>query len=408
MPNSANQQHLDYKERVNLGSYYTGGQYVDIVWRMLRPHLKSDSIVLDSSCGYGGFLRGDMPYRQIGGDIDQAAVAVASGKSAGGGNNNNGQQGSLAFFTADALRGVSRSKYGIKESDHLCIIGNPPYNDRTSLVRNHIKQGGGATMDEDIMTRDLGMSFILSYQKLRADVVCVLHPLSYLIKQANFNALKRFAANYKLASGMVISSGVFKEASKSMRFPILIGLYVKSATGMSHQDIMDFRFCLASDGSCAADGSVASDNGFVLSAFDDISNSVRKYPDKSRQPKDGDIFFWTLRDINALKRNRTFVQQHGPNTIVVDRQQLDYYIYIDVFKQFARHVPYYFGNCDVLLNDSLFLKYRDHFILECLSRHNSLRPYYYGFDWQDANAVIRAEDQIRQYMQRLLGVHYVH
>jgi len=57
--------------------------------------------------------------------------------------------------------------------------------------------------------RDLGISFLLSYNKLAADFVCVLHPLSYLIKKSNFEALWQFKDNYRLVDSVVISSGVF-------------------------------------------------------------------------------------------------------------------------------------------------------------------------------------------------------
>lgn len=83
-------------------------------------------------------------------------------------------------------------------------------------------------MDTDVQTRDLGMSFLLSYNKLNADCVCVLHPLSYLIKRSNFKLLSNFSKNYKLIDGVIISSGAFSDNSKSIQFPILIGLYRKT------------------------------------------------------------------------------------------------------------------------------------------------------------------------------------
>ena len=388
-----NQRHLGYQERVNLGSYYTEQRFVDIVWRMAAPYLREDSVVLDSSCGYGNFLREEMPHRQVGGDLDGAAIARAGktidGKATAGKKNN------VAFYAANALSEVNRDRYRIAPDAHLCVIGNPPYNDRTSIIRRKIKRDP-APIDSDIATRDAGMSFLLSYQKLRADVVCVLHPLSYLIKRANFNLIRKFTGRYKLVDGKIISSGVFKEASKSMQFPIVIALYIKSSAGFDYEDVLNFHFEVVGGGA------------FTLSRFDDISRYARKYPNKRQRPTGDDILFWTLRDINALKRNRTFVNRYSANTIIVDRRQLDYYVYIDVFKQFARHVPYYFGNCDVLIDDDLFSRYRKHFVLECLSRHKSLRPRFPEDGWKSAEAVALAEQNIRQYMQRLLGAHYVH
>src|SRR3989344_5858437 len=75
-----------------------------------------------------------------------------------------------------------------KNIKNIIAIGNPPYNDTTSIIRNSIKDTSiQDKIDADIKTRDLGMSFLLSYDKLKADYVCVLHPLSYLIKKAKHN-----------------------------------------------------------------------------------------------------------------------------------------------------------------------------------------------------------------------------
>ena len=383
MNTAKTQAHLDHAQRVNLGSYYTEDQFVDIVWRMATPHLKKSSVVLDSSCGTGNFLRPDADYRQIGGDIDAAAIKTAKAKP------------NIAFYVNNALAEVGRGRYHIAPGAHLCVIGNPPYNDRTSLNRNAVKRGNtGAAVDPDLQTRDLGLSFLLSYQKLQADLVCVLHPLSYLIKRANFNALKTFTAEYRLLDGKVISSGVFEQTSKTTHFPILIALY-KKGSSMSRQEILDFTF------------EVVGGDPFALSQFDDITRYARKYPDKKQQPQNGDIFFWTLRDINALKRNRTFVDKPGPHTIVIEPRQLDYYVYIDVFKRFARHVPYYFGNCDVLIDNDSFQQHKQHFILDSLSRHAVLRPRFPGVDYNDADALAKARQTIHAYFKRLLGAHYV-
>lgn len=46
----------------------------------------------------------------------------------------------------------------------------------------------------------------MSHQKLSAGLVCVLHPLSYLIKRARFRRPKRFTSQYRLLGDQVISS----------------------------------------------------------------------------------------------------------------------------------------------------------------------------------------------------------
>jgi hypothetical protein len=104
---------------------------------------------------------------------------------------------------------------GIKEQDKLIVIGNPPYNDATSIIRQNIKDKTAIDeIDSDVKTRDFGMSFSLSYNKLKADYDCVLHPLSYLIKKSNF------AKNYRLADSLIVSSHEFSDTSRSMAFPI--------------------------------------------------------------------------------------------------------------------------------------------------------------------------------------------
>jgi type I restriction-modification system DNA methylase subunit len=54
--NLAEQNHLVYADRVNMGAYYTQDEYVHIAWDMLAPYINEKTVVLDSSCGYGNFL----------------------------------------------------------------------------------------------------------------------------------------------------------------------------------------------------------------------------------------------------------------------------------------------------------------------------------------------------------------
>lgn len=383
------QNHLQYADRVNLGAYYTQSEFVQIAWDMLKNHTQKDSIILDSSCGYGNFLNSrSSQHLTIGNDIDTTAILAAKNKNK-----------TTQWHNVNALKNVSRSQYGIDSKAHLCIVGNPPYNDRTSIIRSHIKSSDTA-IDNDIQTRDLGMSFLLSYEKLQADVICVLHPLSYLIKKSNFNLLKKFSQNYQLVQGKIISSNVFSQSSKSMAFPIVIALYKKishqtNTQGTTYEDINRFPFEVV--GGCH----------FSTQDFDTIVKYVKKYPNKHHTPDEESLFFWTMRDINALKRNQTFVQKFSTNTLIIDKNKLEYYIYIDVFKQFSKHIPYYFGNCDVLINNDLFQQYKEYFILEALNRHLYLRQYFVEFDFSKIELLIDSIQKIQQYFQQLLKEHYV-
>ncbi len=371
------QRHLQFQDRVNLGSYYTPPEIVNLAWQMINPHLDSRTTIIDTACGYGDFLKN---HRQsIGYDIDGTAISIAKR------NNDNTQ-----FFQGNALHNVSRGKFGISPQSKLIVVGNPPYNDKTSLIRRKIKSEL-YDIDEDLTSRDLGISFLRSYDKLQADLVCVLHPLSYLIKPTNFKSLKGFAANYKLVAGQLISSSTFRESAKLTPFPIVIAFYRRDQRGMEYDFIRSFRFDVHGGG-C-----------FCLSDFDYITNYISKYPSKRHQPiPDDSLFFWTMRDINALKRNRTFVKNYSNNTIVVDKRKLSYYAYVDVFKRNLYRLPFYFGNCDVPIDDKLFRQYKHYFISDTVRHHPFLeKPF-------QINPIEKeqAKTEIDRYFKLLLGKHH--
>ncbi len=374
-----NQRHLKYKDKINLGAFYTPQEYVNIVWNKITPFLNSKSIVLDSSCGYGNFFNYKIDCQKKANDIDLIAVEQTKRNFP-----------EVEDFNRNSLSNVSREMFNISDNDNLIIIGNPPYNDTTSIIRNKIKKND-TQIDYDIKTRDFGMSFLLSYAKLNADIICVLHPLSYLIKKANFNLLKKFTNNYKLIDSVIIDSGTFKETSKGISFPIVIALYKKDNFGMDYQYIQNYRFK-------TIDG-----HNFALIDFDFIPNYINKYPLKNKIPKENDILFWTMRDINALKRNRTFVHKFGYNTIIIDKNKLDYYIYVDVFKQFSYLLPYYFGNLDVFINNNLFQKYKKYFYCEIITRHSFLKKY---ITYNENVSIQEAKENILNYFKILIGEHY--
>lgn len=318
---------------------------------LLAPHLDEDTLLLDSACGYGSFLENARAGDVVGVDVDGYAVAMAKQRRPG-----------ATVLHRNALVDANRESFDIPESRRLAIVGNPPYNDRTSQIRRAIKRKSGE-MDRDLRRRDLGLSFLMSYAKLRADVVCVLHPLSYLIKKANFNLLRGFKEFYELREGVLVSSGMFEENSAITQFPIIIALYVRSPRGMSYEEIADFPFR-------AAEGRT-----LKLSDHDFIPKYVNKYPAKNVKIMDDSLFFYPMRDINALKRNRTFMRDYRPNLIVVDKNKLDYYIYIDVFKRNLHRLPYYYGNCDVFIDRELFRKHRNAFVADAVAHHPFLEKH---------------------------------
>ncbi len=374
------QTHLGYDSRVNLGSYYTPAEIVDVAWEIIAPYVNSQTIVIDTACGYGDFLRNCGQTLTIGADIDETAIDVARGHN-----------DKVRFFQTNALCDVSRTKFGISEQSHLIVVGNPPYNDRTSLIRHSIKSVD-FDIDADIASRDLGISFLRSYNKLEADLICVLHPLSYLIKPTNFRLLKEFTANYRLIDGLLVSSGEFPESTKHTPFPIVLALYQRNAQGMAYSFIRSFRF------------RVAGKTDFCLDDFDYIAGYIDKYPKKKHRPRyDDSLFFWAMRDINALKRNRTFVESYSANTIVLDKRKLDYYAYVDVFKRNLHRLPFYFGNCDVLIDDNLFRQYKPYFISDTVSHHAFLKKHFQI----KPIAKQQVASELDTYFKLLLGEHQI-
>ncbi|MBN1585170.1 methyltransferase [Candidatus Uhrbacteria bacterium] len=375
-----NQKHLNHIDTVNLGSYYTPGAIVDLAYSILQKNIKNikDLTIVDSSCGYGSFLaKKNVAKRLVGADIDREAISEAKKNTDG-----------VDFFFQNSLLDVRRQSLAVKDNEKIIVIGNPPYNDTTSIIRNSIKDPSvqGKT-DVDIKTRDLGMSFLLSYDKLKADYVCVLHPLSYLIKKANFALLSKFSRNYKLIDGIIISSHEFSATSRGMAFPILIAFYKRDENGMSYDYIQNYQFKVKDDGT------------FRLKDFDTIVNYVQKYPNKKFLNKNDKPVakFWTLRDINALKRNRTFINEDTLNTVYVLMEKLPYYCYIDVFKQYADKMPYFIGNCDVIIDNEKFDEIKECFIDQSVHTNPILKGRF------KFRKIPDAKTKIENYFRELLG-----
>lgn len=328
------QNHLSSSGRVNLGSFYTPYKYVLLVRDWLEKYgLTTGKTVLDSSCGYGAFfeLQEHLPKnRYIGNDIDSLAVNKVAEVFP-----------KVQTFNKNALVSVSRERYGIKESDCLVIVGNPPYNDVTSQINQKIKTSG-MEIDADIRTRDLGLSSLLSYNKLAADYVAVLHPLSYLIKRQNFSAARNFFANYRMLEHAVFNSQEFANTSKTTGFPVIVALYRREpSAGLSYDAVYKMPFK-------TVEGKI-----FSLADFDYVADFIQKYPHKERY--EPEILYYTLRDINALKRSRTFIKERSANAVDVNPEKLPFYCYLDCFKRYA-NVPYYMGNFDVPFDKETFPK----------------------------------------------------
>lgn len=329
---AASATHLTFAEQVNKGAFYTPERYVDLVGRWLVKHgIGIDCTFLEPSCGYGAFfaLNRFIPdARYIGNDIDAGAVAVAKTRFP-----------FIEIRNANALLDVGRSQYGILPGERLCIVGNPPWNDTTSQIRQGMKTAR-TPMDLDVSSRDLGLSSLLAYDKLAADYVAVLHPLSYLVKRPNFNAARAFFRNYRILECLVFSSQRFSATSRTSGFPVVVALYARApGEGLRYEDVWNRVF------------ETEEGDRFRLADRDYIDSFANKYPTEARYSPE--ILFYTMRDVNALARSRTFITERCPNAVDVDPAKLDYYCYVDVFKSMAS-TPYWMGNLNVPLVASDF------------------------------------------------------
>ncbi|MDO4871950.1 MAG: Eco57I restriction-modification methylase domain-containing protein [bacterium] len=374
------QNHLSRTDSINLGSFYTPIHIVSWFYDRIKAFPGFDEYtIVDTSCGYGSFLREEIKNRKIGIDIDEIAISKATAKGA-------------EMYCRNSLYGVSRDSFNIANNESIIIVGNPPYNDTTSIIRSNIKnKNKKIEIDNDIKTRDLGMSFILSYDKLNADYVCILHPLSYIIKRTNFSLIEKFMSNYRLIDSAVFSSSEFNGTSKAMSFPVLAAIYKKDKIGMKYEDIINYNFKTI-DGKC-----------FRMSEYDYINRYLNKYPNKNRIKNKNNIVakFYTMRDVNALRRSRTFIEEDMANTVYIEKEKLPYYCYVDIFKKYTDKIPYYFGNFDIIIDIDEFNKNKDAFIYESISTNDVLKN---KFKFRE---VLNSKVKIEEYFRKLLGEHYV-
>jgi len=327
-------EHLPKYKRIQLGSYYTPEKLVNRVHEFIKPYLlnrQKDIVIFDSAGGCGAFLV----------NINNNDYRIADCDSQACENLKKLFDKSKVFLT-NSLVGVSRKKYLIPPTSFLIMIGNPPYNDTTSEFKNGEK--GKNICDEDLFDRDLGVSFLKSYHKLEANIICILHPLSYLIKEINFRRLRDFKDNYKLIKGEIFSSELFSGTGLS-KFPILVALYERNTEGMTFDYIRQFQFDL-----------LDKKRKFVLSNYITTDGYIDKYPPSKKDVKISPIglYYYTFRDFNSLKRNASFITKQHYNGIVVTLENLYKYSYLYALKKlFKPKDAWLYGNLSPLLIDDL-------------------------------------------------------
>jgi len=324
-------EHLPKNVRIQLGGYYTPENLVNKIHNFIKPYLenkKRECVIFDSAGGCGAFLFDLKDYDYRIADCDLEACKFLKQHF----NQHN-------IFHTNSLRGVNRNKYLIPSYAFLIMIGNPPYNDTTSEFKSGEK--GQNICDEDLYDRDIGISFLKSYYKLNADVVCVLHPLSYLIKEANFKRLCNFKNNYNLIKGEIFSSALF-HGTGTGKFPILVALYEKNADGMTFEDIKNFRFKI-----------LDSNKTFILTNFKTTDGYINKYSPRKNDVKKSPIglYYYSFRDLNSLKKNTSFMTKEHSNGIVVTLENFYKYSYLYSLKNlFSPEDAWLYGNLSPLVN----------------------------------------------------------
>lgn len=337
MTNFSKITHLSEDDIIKNGSIFTPLHITKLVFNCLKQYISSNDIIIDFGSGYGSFISEfiHLNNKIIATDIDKLSCEYLKNMFS-----------NIEIYNENSLLNVSRKKYKIKKNNEIIIIGNPPYNDVTSMYKKNNK--GTMICDYDIKSRDYGMSFLKMYAKMKAKYICVLHPLSYLIKKTNFSSLKEFKNNYKLIEGIIFSSKEFESLKKSKgEFPVVMALYERNSDGMDYEYISNFKFDILN-----------SDKKFILSNIKTIDGIINKMPQRNK-PING-LQFYTLRDMNALKRNRTFLDKNISNGIYVSLIDLYKYAWLDALKNYFNPVNnvYIYGNLSPFwtkkLNNKLF------------------------------------------------------
>lgn len=385
--------HLDQKSIIEAGSFYTPRHLVDEVGKMIQPYLDENDnpIIFDSSVGGGAFtqLMDGYDYRMA--DSDAVSCNILSAFA-----------DRNRVFHSNSLHEVSREKYLIPEDAYLIQIGNPPYNDTTSAYKKGEK--GANECDPDLFDRDLGVSFLRSYAKLDSNLVCVLHPLAYLVKETNFKRLRTFRENYILRDAVIFSSSTFSGTGKG-KFPIIIGLYEKNHEGMDYEFIRDFQFRI-----------LDTSKTFQLSKHETTDGFITKYPPRKNDPKESPIglYYYTFRDINSLLRSASFQTQPHYNAIVVTLENLYQYAYLFALRSLFNPTDrWLYGNLSPLIDRTFVEEHQSELVRYAMAQHpafsdlpektlNQIRSYYGVREKEISSVIVDIEAELKTAINQLV------
>lgn len=336
--------HLPDTKKANLGKYYTPKEIVETLKDNIADKISDHTYVMDLACGCGAFLELFDDCHIIGRDIDEQAIEILD----------------LFNFSNigvdNSLLDVSRQKYGLSDQDDIIIIGNPPYNDTSSINKRYSTKAKSKRVpeDPDIHNRDIGRSFLEAYAKLSPRYICVLHPLSYLIKRVNFKSMRRLRSNYVLQNAVIFKSTVFKDLYGGTPFPIVIATYKYDENGMDFDYIENFVFSI-----------YGSTQRFTLKNIEQAGHDyIHQTVTRVDLENDSDIglYHYNFRDINSLNKanfqNADYRAVHHDTMLVVNYDDLWKYCYVNCIKKFLLPMLtegnyYILGNLNPIIDKAL-------------------------------------------------------
>ncbi|MBO8157963.1 N-6 DNA methylase [Thermosyntropha sp.] len=373
-------------DRIVYGKYYTPKFLVELVYSYIRPYIKENAVIFDPACGCGAFLNYNDNFgsvRIVGNDIDKNAVRLLQML----------KMDNVEIYNENFLLQVNRAKYNLSGNDFVIVIGNPPYNDITSKNKKTEKKSAdiGLGIDDDIKTRDYGLSFLRAFNKLKADVVCILHPLSYLIKKTNFNLLKEFKDNYQLKKAIIFSSSEFAKTRKTP-FPIVAALYVRGG-GMDYEYIKNFKFDI-----------LYSDKSFCLKDVPTIDGYINKYPPRKKdgiKVSDISLYMYNFRDLNSLLTTANFTEKEDFNNhITINYKDLYKYAYLNCMKRYFGK-DFLLGNLSpvVIIEDLESEYFKDLFIIDTIMNNQ----YISIFNIDNPNSILWTRGLFEEYKTKSAG-----
>lgn len=344
---------------IKKGSFFTPKHISSIVYNYVKSVVTPNDVIVDFGAGYGAFEQAfETLLSQIKvTDIDETALKEFSKNFP-----------AVEILHENSLININRKKY-CNDNQNLISIGNPPYNDTTSIYKKGEK--GENICDPILKSRDLGISFLKLYTELNSSYICVLHPLAYLIKKNNFKSLGQFKDNYKIVKATIFSSSEFENIKKgNSSFPVVAALYERTSEGMTFDFISDFKFDIL-DSSCK----------FRLNDYETIDGKISKYPDKENLYYEG-LQFYTLRDINALRRNATFIDGFCSNGIRITLENIYQYAWLEYFKATfnPKENGYIFGNLSPLYDKSIETTERKRELIRYIWDNKPIIQKYYTYE----------------------------